>query len=128
MMRKRSSSSAGAFYLDRKERIDDLRKAALRARKKITEIRRIVLFGSLVSGIPTPRSDADLLVILSSSPHSRPRERIPEILGALGPTPCPVDLFVLTAAEAERARAQGHPLLREALEKGLDLLAPPEKP
>ena len=81
----------------------------------------VILFGSLAAGIPTPRSDADLLVILSASPHARPRERIPALLEALGPIPCPVDLFALTKEEVDRSR--GHPLLREALEKGVSLLS-----
>lgn len=85
-------------------------------------IRRIVLFGSLVAGIPTPRSDADLLVIVDSSPHKEPRDRVPELLRALAPLPCAVDLFVLTEAEVERAREHGAGLVQVALSTGLDLL------
>jgi predicted nucleotidyltransferase len=118
----RSSSSAGATYLDRDARIRDLRDAARRATKRDGSIRRAVLFGSLASGIPTPRSDADLLIVVEASPHEQTRDRLPEMLGALAPLPCPVDLFVLTTEELERFRRQGSPLLREALEKGIDLL------
>ncbi len=83
-------------------------------------IERVVLFGSMVAGIPTPRSDADLLIILIDSPDSR-ADRIPGVLRALSPLPCPVDLFVLTADEFERAREEQDPLVREALAHGLDL-------
>ena len=121
-MEKRSSSSAGAEFLDREKRIAELREAARRAAGRIPEIQRIILFGSLASGIPTPRSDADLLVILSGSSVPRPRDRVPALLEAMGPTPCPVDLFVLTAGEKDRALGEGHPLLREALENGVDLV------
>jgi predicted nucleotidyltransferase len=79
--------------------------------------------GSLVSGIPTPRSDADLLVVLSDSAHPDPRDRVPEVRRALGPLPCPADLFVLTAAELDRYTREGHPLVREAREHGRDLLS-----
>ncbi len=85
-------------------------------------IRRIVLFGSLAAGIPTPRSDADLLVLLDSSPHAVPRDRVPGLLEALDPVPCPLDPFVLTLEEFERAREEGSPLFRAALSTGVDLL------
>jgi predicted nucleotidyltransferase len=62
-----------------------------------------------VAGVPTPRSDADLLVILSESNHPEPRDRVPEVLRALRPLPCPVDLFVLTSEELDRYSREGHP-------------------
>jgi predicted nucleotidyltransferase len=121
-MLHKSSSSAGATYLDRAERIEELRKAAQRAKKRMPEIERVLLFGSLAAGKPTPRSDADLLLILRTSPEPEPRNRIPEVLGALAPLPCPVDLHVLTREEVERFRGEGSPLLRIALATGRDLL------
>jgi predicted nucleotidyltransferase len=119
---KRSSTSAGAVYLDRERRIEELRVAAGRAAARLPALRRVILFGSLVAGIPTPRSDADLLVVLSESDHPEPRDRVPEVLRALMPLPCPVDLFVLTSAELDRCAREGHPLVREAREHGRDLL------
>jgi predicted nucleotidyltransferase len=86
-------------------------------------IRRVLLFGSLVDGISTPRSDADLLVVVADSPHANPRDRVPEVLLALSPLPCPVDLFVFTEHEAARHLDEGAPLLRVAF-RGLDLLTP----
>ncbi len=121
-MRGRSSSSAGATYLDRNARIEELKAAARRAASRDPSIRRIVLFGSLAAGVPTPRSDADLLVIVETSRHGEPRDRVPEMLSALSPLPCPVDLFVLTTDEVPRLRTEGSPLLRVALETGFDLL------
>jgi predicted nucleotidyltransferase len=81
-----------------------------------------VLFGSLADGIPTPRSDADLLVEVASSTEPEPRDRVPALLMALSPLPCPIDLFVLTSEEIERFQAEGSPLLRVALRTGIDLL------
>lgn len=85
-------------------------------------IRRVILFGSLVSSTPTPRSDADLLVIVNSSPNDEPSDRAPEILRALVPLPCPIDLFVLTVDEFGRFEAEGSALLRTVRRTGLDLL------
>jgi len=120
-MRGPSSTSAGATYLNRPARLEELRGAVQRARERVPEIVRVRLFGSLVSGIPTPRSDADLLIEVSSSAHARPRDRIPDMLTALSPLPCPVDLFVLTSTEVEAARASDSPLLHEILSNGVDL-------
>jgi predicted nucleotidyltransferase len=86
----------------------------------VPEIRRVLLFGSLVSGVPTPRSDADLLVEVSESAHAEPRDRVPELLGAFQPLPCPLDLFVLTSEEMERL-GPSSPLVRLALATGLDI-------
>jgi predicted nucleotidyltransferase len=99
-----------------------LRAAAQRAASFLPSIRRIVLFGSLVAGTPTPRSDADLLVVIDASDQTNPRDRVPMMLRALAPLPCPVDLFVLTADEFDRAQKARSPLVREALSAGLDLL------
>jgi predicted nucleotidyltransferase len=120
--RRRSPNSAGAIYLDRAERIAALREAAGRAVSKLPSIRRVILFGSLANGIPTPRSDADLLVEVETSDEPESRDRVPAVLLAMSPRPCPVDLFVLTSEEIERSRAEGSPLLRIALGSGIDLL------
>jgi predicted nucleotidyltransferase len=117
-----SSTSAGATYLNRAARIEELRSAARRARERHAAIQRVVLFGSLASGTPTPRSDADLLVVVESSPHDNPRDRIPELLQALSPLPCPLDLFVLTREELNNACREDSPLVRTALANGQDLL------
>jgi predicted nucleotidyltransferase len=120
--RTRSSNSAGAVYLNREERIAALRASALRARARIAAIDRIILFGSLAAGIPTPRSDADLLVIVRESPGEQRSASIPWMLDALSPLPCPVDLVVWTIEEFEQAQRAQQPLAREALEHGIDLL------
>ena len=124
-MPRQSSSSAGAVYLDLPRRIEELGAGARRIADRIPGTRRVILFGSLVAGIPTPRSDADLLVIVDTSPHREPRDRVPGVLQALRPLPCPVDVFVLTAQELERFANEDNPLLREALNHGRDLLPPP---
>lgn len=121
-MHGRSSSSAGAIYLDRERGIDDLRRSAVAAKSLVPAIRRLILFGSLAAGTATPRSDSDILIVVKTSPCDHPRERIPEMLRALSPLPCSVDLFVLTSDEIERYSAEGSPLLRVAMSTGVDLL------
>jgi hypothetical protein len=76
----------------------------------------------MATGIPTPRSDADLLIVLDAAEQPALRDRIPGMLAALSPLPGPVDLFVLTAEELDQAQQRGDPLVREALGNGFDLL------
>ncbi len=119
-MLKRSKVSAGAIYLNRAERIGRIRAAAAGAQRILPSIRRVILFGSLVNGIPVPKSDADLLVIVDSSPFGDPRDRIPEMLRAFAPLPCPLHLFIWTTSELERESEP--PFARAALCSGIDLL------
>jgi predicted nucleotidyltransferase len=121
-MRRSSSNSAGADYLDRARRVGDLREAVRRAASRVPSVRRAVLFGSLARGVPTPQSDADLLIVVETSQHAQPRDRVPELLGAMSPLPCPIDMFVLTSDEVDAAHKRGDPLVREALAAGIDLL------
>jgi predicted nucleotidyltransferase len=95
---------------------------AQRTAERLPSIRRVILFGSLAAGIPTPHSDADLLVELSESPFRRPQDRVPEVLRAMSPLPCPVDLFVYTSTELGSLQESGSPLVRAALQHGQDLL------
>lgn len=119
-MHRPSSTSVGATYLDREARVAELRDAAARSATRLPAIQKIVLFGSLVSGIPTPRSDADLLIEVSASAHALARDRVPEVLEALRPLPCPVDLFVYTTDELARTYRDS-PVVREALTHGMVL-------
>jgi len=121
-MRQPSRTSAGATYLDRNVRVSALKEAANRARGKMSSVQRVILFGSLVGGTPTPRSDADLLIIVDRSPHAQMRDRIPAILEALSPLPCPVDVHVITTDEFQVARREMRPLVREARAHGVELL------
>ena len=121
-MPRSSPTSAGATFLDKARRIEDLRHAARRAQAELPSIRRMILFGSLARGTPTPRSDADILVVVETSEHAQPRDRVPDLLRAMSPLPCPVDLFVATQDEFERARRAEDPFVREVVGSGLDLV------
>ncbi|MEO6878573.1 MAG: nucleotidyltransferase domain-containing protein, partial [Gemmatimonadaceae bacterium] len=64
------------------------------------EVERIVWYGSFVSGIPTPRSDVDLAVVVSDeSVASLPRHARGADYRPATAVPVPVDLTVLTVAE-----------------------------
>jgi predicted nucleotidyltransferase len=118
-MRARSSSSAGVIFLDRTERLDELRAMARRAAQRMPSIERVVLFGSLATGAATAHSDADLMIVLADS-ELAPRDRIPPVLEAMSPVRLPIDLFVFTRGEL----LQPTGVARRALEEGIDLLSP----
>ncbi len=123
-MRRQSLPSAGATYLDRRQRVEEVRAAARRAAASLPSIKRMILFGSLQTGGATIRSDADILVVIDSGQESEAdaRDRIPDILRAMAPLPCPVDLFVTTPEELERALREQRPLARIAASTGVDLI------
>ena len=81
-------------------------------------MKRIVWFGSRVTGIPSPGSDVDVCLVLERS--DKPfRERAADYL----PVGFPVgmDLFPYTAEELDRLQ-RDHPSWRRALTAGVDLL------
>ena len=79
---------------------------------------RIILFGSYAYGLPSEDSDIDLLVILDFEGKSFGKSL--EILNKVDPR-FPVDLIARRPDDTERRYAQGDPLIREALDKGVVL-------
>ncbi len=81
-----------------------VRAYAARVRRREPSVSRVLWYGSWVSGIPTPSSDVDLCIVLTSDPR-RPRDRLPAFLPDRFPVG--IDLIVLTEEElrelAERA-------------------------
>ena len=79
---------------------------------------RVILFGSHAYGTPHPDSDVDLLVLLSFEGKSL--RKTLEILNAVDP-PFAVDLLVRRPDDAARRYAEGDPLMREAIDRGMVL-------
>jgi predicted nucleotidyltransferase len=102
-------------FLNREKIVERLSKLALKARKKDKNIKKIILFGSLVNDDYTPRSDADLLIILKES-KLRFMDRIPELVFYFLDAPISVDIFPYTEKEIEEV-----PLAKKAISKGLVL-------
>ena len=98
-MLKRSSTSVVIKSCDRDSIERAVRLYVHALREKHPEIRRVIWFGSWVNGIPTPGSDVDLCLILSSSSKTM-RDRVPDYL-PVG-FPVGVDLFPYTEEEFSR--------------------------
>jgi predicted nucleotidyltransferase len=98
------------------------------ARRDITDVvaqmverfhpQQVILFGSHASGIPTPDSDVDLLVVMETP--LRNVEQAVEIRKAVA-FPFPVDVLVRTPQHIAERIAMGEVFLREILSKGIVL-------
>lgn len=86
-------------------------------RREHSEIRRIIWFGSWVTGIPTPGSDVDLCLVVSATDKPR-RERSIAYL-PVG-FPVGVDLFVYTEEEFAQL-AQAAPGWFAAIQAGCEM-------
>ena len=82
---------------------------------------RIILFGSYVSGAPTPDSDVDLLIVMEDG--ERPAERRMVVSRLFRPRPFPMDILVYTPAEIQHALSLRDPFIFQALESGRTLYA-----
>jgi predicted nucleotidyltransferase len=114
------STSPSATYLDRDAVVDELRRIAVEAVRRDARIARVILFGSLAHGVPTPRSDADLIVLMRTAAPRR-MDRIPDLLRLFVDSPLPVDLHPYTMEEWTAASTRGDALPRVAREHGIDL-------
>ena len=117
-MPSRSSSSSGVVFLDRAQAVADVRRAVDSLVARRSGVEEVWLFGSLATGRATPRSDADLLIVVREDDR-RPMDRAPEFLGLLEGLGRPVDVLVLTSHEW-KARA-GSALHREVTGRGVRL-------
>jgi len=119
-MRSRSSSSSGVVFLDRPRALAEVRRAVAGLVERRAGVREVWLFESLAHGEATPRSDADLLIVVDHDTR-RQMDRIPEFLLLLEGLGRPTDVIVLTATEwAARA---GTALYREVTTRGIQLYA-----
>ncbi len=119
-MPQRSSNTVSVRFLDKQRVLEGLRTAARKLKAKDPRVERVLLFGSLVRGNYAPGSDADIVIVLNQD-ERRIMDRIPEFLQAFLSVPIDVDVFPYTRDEMARMQAEGNPLIRQALEEGVDL-------
>ena len=116
-MQRRSLSSVVIKSIDRDRVSQAVADHVARLRQRHPEIERVIWFGSWVNGLPTPGSDVDLCLILSSSKKS-PRERFTDYLPLCFPVG--VDLFTYTRSEFDRL-SRSSPGLHKAILSGIDI-------
>jgi predicted nucleotidyltransferase len=110
-------SSVVFKYADRKQIADAVASYATQLRREYVEIERIIWFGSWVTGLPSPGSDVDLCLVISSS-DELPHERLSKYL-PLG-FPVGIDLCVYTASEFAHLKKKS-PGMYAAISAGLEI-------
>ena len=85
------------------------------------EVEEVILFGSLARGDEGIYSDADVLIILNSSPHKRYFDRIPKYTAIFLKFDVPVDVFPYTRAELDRMLKSDNLFIKSILEEGISL-------
>jgi predicted nucleotidyltransferase len=115
--RRRFLNSVVIKSIDRNQIREAVISFAKQVRQQHPEVERVIWFGSWVTGLPTPASDVDLCLILSSS-DKFPRDRVSDYL-PLG-FPAGIDLFAYTKEELERLQ-RSNPGWYEAIISGMEV-------
>lgn len=84
-------------------------------RLKSLDIQAVYLFGSYASGVPTPRSDVDLLIVTEKT-------NCEELQTELLSVPAPVDCHLISPAAFEELSKSGKGVVGAALRNGIRLL------
>ena len=79
------------------------------------DVKEIYLFGSLARGVPTPRSDVDLLIIAEGSEAAA---FYPYFLSVS----IPVEIYVMTPESFQRKKESGKGIVGAVVHKGVRLL------
>ncbi len=113
-VRKESYNSVTVYWLDRERARQAIREASQRLVQERPEVYSVYLFGSLARNKATPRSDADLLIILRHSERPRWFDRYQDFAPYFEPVGMPFDLFCYTLEELPRIPL-AHSVLHEAV-------------
>ena len=109
-MPNESYDSVKITYLNREKILEELNACAIRIRQDLPEVKRVLLFGSLVSGNYGPRSDADILLVLEDV-SGRLIDRIPRYLKYFSAASIAVEVLPMTERELERRMSEGDPFI-----------------
>jgi len=112
-----SSSSVVIKSIDRTHIEQAVARYAARLRAEHTVIERVIWFGSWVSGLPTPKSDVDLCVIVASTDKAFHEQAVDFLPVGF---PEGIDLFVYTPEEFEWLRKE-HPNWYESIQSGREV-------
>ncbi|MFQ3610193.1 MAG: nucleotidyltransferase domain-containing protein [Fimbriimonadales bacterium] len=119
-VRKESYDSVTIYWLDREGARQAFREASERLVQVCPEVYAVYLFGSLARNEATPRSDADLLVLLRHSERPIWKDRYLDYTPYFERVGMPFDLFCYTLEEVPSV-----PLARSALREAVLLAGQP---
>ncbi len=107
--------------MDRNDVFEQLERSIQRLCTEHPEVREAILFGSLARGDHGTRSDADILLVLETSPFDRFFDRIPDFIPYFLDVDVPVDIFPYTEEEIDLMESSENMLLRRARSEGIAL-------
>jgi uncharacterized protein len=103
--------------IDRGKIQNAVRDYARQLRQDHPEITRVIWFGSWINGYPSPGSDVDICLVLSSADKPA-RDRLPDYLPSRFPVG--IDLHIYTQNELDHLR-QSSPGWYQAIMSGIDV-------
>jgi predicted nucleotidyltransferase len=110
-------STAVIRSIDREKVQDAVHEYARQLRQRHPEVIRLIWFGSWVNGYPTPGSDVDICLILSTTDKPL-RDRLPDYLPVRFPVG--IDLQIYTQNELDHI-SQSSPGWYQAITSGIDI-------
>jgi len=120
-MQKRSSGSAIARLPSRDILIQELKRNSEQVLRDFDEVEEVILFGSLARGDYGTDSDADILIILDSSPYERYFDRIPRYAPVFVNLYIPVNVFPYTQTEIDKMKENDSFFIKNILKEGIPL-------
>jgi predicted nucleotidyltransferase len=117
-MRSVFTTFASSRFVDQAEVIEALRPYAQRLKAQFDEVAAVYLFGSFATGTATPRSDADIVVEISSGDAYLRKQVWEAAMGIFMDAPVPVDLFVMSSVELAEGRGVASRVAQEGMQLG----------
>jgi len=112
---------ASSRFIDKAATINALRRCAEQLKAQCAEVVAVHLFGSFADGIPTPHSDADIVVEIAKE-DAGTRQRVREIaVSVFLEAPVPVDLFILSSAQLDEGKRIGRGIAGAIARGGMQL-------
>lgn len=111
-MQKPFTTFAVTRFVDTKAVLNSLKECAERLKAAVPGV-TVYLFGSFATGTATPRSDADVAVVIDSvedsgAPSSRNPRHVQDVaITVFLDAPVPTEIFVLSKAQIQEGRQTG---------------------
>lgn len=121
LVRKESYGSVTIYWLDREAARQQVQTAAQQLVAARPEVIAVYLFGSLARNKATPRSDADILIVLRESQQPVWFKRAVDYFPYFDLVEMPTELFCYTLEELPRKAVAQHALQYALLMAGTDI-------
>jgi predicted nucleotidyltransferase len=121
LVRKESFGSVTIYWLDREAARQQVRAAAQQLVEARPEVVAVYLFGSLATNKATPRSDADILIVLRESDQPVWFKRAYDYFPYFDAVEMPTELFCYTLDELPHKAVARHALQYAILMAGTEV-------